>query len=245
MSRIASGVICVFASILLLISAAASATNDAVPNSALAGLAEEIKRVESEIDEIFAGTLAQLPSLPRDTKSRMKRVQTLGKLLLFDKQLSVNRNEACTFCHMPDVDFTGPISILNKITVSYPGSVRDISGDPASSRYGHRKPQSYTYAAYYPPLLYRERQKDFYGGNFWDLRATGVLLQNSAAEQAQDPPIDPNEMGMSDTACIVRRLSQSPYKSFFERIWGAQSFAITWPVDVDHVCDKPGRPADR
>jgi len=54
--------------------------------------------------------------------------------MLFDKQLSVNKNEACTFCHMPDVDFTGPISMLNTTTVSYPGSVRDASGNPARSR---------------------------------------------------------------------------------------------------------------
>jgi cytochrome c peroxidase len=80
----------------------------------------------------------------------MKRVQTLGKLMLYDKQLSVNKNQACAFCHMPDVDFTGSISILNMTTVSYPGSVRNASADPAQSRYGRRKPQSYTYSPYYP-----------------------------------------------------------------------------------------------
>jgi hypothetical protein len=40
--------------------------------------------------------------------------QMLGKLLLYDKQLSVNRNEACTFCHMPEAGFTGPASELNR-----------------------------------------------------------------------------------------------------------------------------------
>src|SRR5256714_4800875 len=99
-------------------------------------LEQEIKRVEAEIDKIFADTLAQLPSIPSDTAHRMKRVQTLGKLELFDKQLSVNRNTACTFCHMPDTDFTGPISMLNATTVAYPGSVRNVSADPAPSRYG-------------------------------------------------------------------------------------------------------------
>ena len=212
-------------------------------NPALPSLEQEIKRVETEIDKIFADTLAQLPSIPRDTAHRMKRVQTLGKLELFDKQLSVNRNTACTFCHMPYVDFTGPVSMLNATTVSYPGSVRNISADQAQSRYGHRKPQSYTYAPYYPILQYNKTQGDFYGGNFWDLRATGDELQNPAAEQAKDPPIDPNEMGFSDTACVVRRLSLGPYRSFFEAVWGAQSFEIRWPSDVDSVCSKPGPPA--
>jgi cytochrome c peroxidase len=140
----------------------------------------------------------------------MNQVRILGKILLFDKNLSVNKNEACSFCHMPETDFTGPISILNQTTVAYPGSVRD--------RFGHRKPQSYTYAPFSPVLLYNTAQQDFYGGNFWDLRATGYKLQNPAAEQAQDPPVDPNEMALPDPACLVYRLSQGPYKSLFESI---------------------------
>jgi len=237
---------CAFVLGLFFIDRNAGAQYGASQSSAPPSLEQEIKRVEAEIDKIFADTLAQLPAIPGGTARRMKRVQTLGKLELFDKQLSVNRNTACTFCHMPDVDFTGPISMLNATTVAYPGSVRNVSADQAQSRYGHRKPQSYTYAPYYPVLQYNKTQGDFYGGNFWDLRATGDKLQSPAAEQAQDPPIDPNEMGFPDTACVVHRLSLSPYRSFFEAVWGAQSFAITWPSDVDRVCSTPGpaKPSD-
>ena len=238
--RVACFVVCVFSSALLLVPRASLTPHRAAQKPALVGLEDEIERVEAEIDNIFADTLGHLGSIPGDAANRQKRVQTLGKLMLFDKQLSVNRNQACTFCHMPDTDFTGPIAILNKTTVGYPGSVRDASGDPAHSRYGHRKPQSYTYAAYYPPLQYNQTQMDFYGGNFYDLRATGVFLQNPAAEQAQGPPVDPNEMGMPDTACIVRRLSQSPYGWFFETVWGKQAFTIKWPADVEQVCGRPG-----
>src|SRR5262245_29187355 len=180
MTRIASLVICALMLGLFVFSQSFSSPNGAPQNLALAGLEEEIRRVEAEIDKIFSETLAQLPSIPNDVGSRMKRVQTLGKLLLFDKQLSVNGNQACTFCHMPDVDFTGPISILNMTTVAYPGSVRDASGDPARSRYGHRKPQSYTYEPYYPPLQYNKTEGDFYGGDISVLRATGVFLVTRA-----------------------------------------------------------------
>src|SRR5437016_3872239 len=183
---------------LFVISRTASAQYGASQNPTSVDLQQEIKRVEAEIDQIFADTLRQLPAIPSDAAHRMKRVQTLGKLELFDKQLSVNRNEACTFCHMPYVDFTGPISTLNQTTVAYPGSVRDATADPAHTRYGHRKPQSYTYSPYYPVLQYNQTQADFYGGNFWDLRAPGVYLPNPAAEQAQRPPIDPNQMGLRD-----------------------------------------------
>ena len=135
-----------------------------------AGLDQEIKRVEREVDDIERQALAEWRALPIASSTRMNQVRVLGKLLLFDKNLSVNKNEACSFCHMPDTYFTGPISLLNKTTVSYPGSVR--------YRFGHRKPQSYTYAPFYPVLLYNVTQHDFYGGNFWDLRATGYKLQN-------------------------------------------------------------------
>src|SRR5262245_6794711 len=186
MTRIVSLVICALMLGLFFISQNFSSPNGAPQNLAPAGLEEEIRRVEAEIDKIFAETLAELPSIPGDAGSRMKRVQTLGKLLLFDKQLSVNRNQACTSCPMPDLDFIGPIWILNMPTVGPPATVRDASGDTAWSPYGRRKPQSYTYAPYYPALQYSQTQEDFYGGNFWDLRATGVFLQNPAADQAQD-----------------------------------------------------------
>src|SRR5262249_27956371 len=242
MTRMSGLSACVFMLVRPLFPRAALAPHARVQHPPSAGLKEEIERVQAEIDKIFAETVAELPSIPGDAKHRMKRVQTLGRLMYFDRKLPVKRNEACTFCHMPYVDFTGPISALNMTTVAYPGSVRNASADPAHSRYGHRKPQSYTYSPYYPPLQYNQTQSDFYGGNFWDLRATGTYLQNPAAEQAQDPPIDPNEMGLSDTAAVLPRFSLSPYRRFFEFFGGSQSSAIMWPPDVDELCSKPAPP---
>src|ERR1700730_4091765 len=134
-----------------------------------ASVEQEISRVVNEIDRIEAQTLAQLRDAPPD---RAQRTALLGKLLMYDKQLSVNRNEACAFCHMPETGFTGPISELNATTVAYPGSVR--------SRFSQRKPQSHAYAPFSPPLHYNAGQGDFVGGNFWDMRATGLRLHNPA-----------------------------------------------------------------
>src|SRR5256885_7371681 len=72
---------------LLIISIAACAPHVVAQNTAPQSLEQEIKRVEAEIDRILADTLKQLPSIPDDTAHRMRRVQTLGKLELFDKQL--------------------------------------------------------------------------------------------------------------------------------------------------------------
>jgi cytochrome c peroxidase len=192
---------------------------------------QEIAQVEAEIDRIEMQTLERLAAPP---DNQVQQVELLGKLLLYDKQLSVNRNEACAFCHMPEAGFTGPVSELNRTTAAYPGSVR--------SRFSNRKPQTHAYAPLSPVLHYNPGQGDLVGGNFWDMRATGRRLGNPAAEQAQGPPTNPVEMGLPDIACAVYRASQRPYRAMFERLWGEQAFAIAWPSDVEQVCDRPGPP---
>lgn len=189
----------------------------------------EIVQVETAIDGIEETTLARLASPP---ENQVQQVELLGKLMLYDKNLSVNRNEACAFCHTPETGFTGPVSELNRTTGSYPGSVR--------TRFSQRKPQTHAYAPLSPVLHYNPGQGDLVGGNFWDMRATGRRLGNPAAEQAEGPPTNPVEMGLPDLACAVYRVSQRPYRQLFERVWGAQAFAIAWPVNVEMVCNIPG-----
>jgi cytochrome c peroxidase len=191
----------------------------------------EIARIENEIDKIESESLIRLGSLP---DNQVQQIELLGKLLLYDKELSVNRNEACAFCHMPEAGFTGPIAEFNRTTGSYPGSVR--------TRFSERKPQTHAYAPLSPVLHYNEGQGDLVGGNFWDMRATGRRLGNPAAEQAEGPPTNPVEMGLSDFACAVYRASRRPYRALFESVWGAQAFAIDWPSDTDAVCNRPGPP---
>jgi cytochrome c peroxidase len=192
---------------------------------------EEIAQVEAEIDRIEAQALERLGAPP---DNQVQQIELLGKLMLYDKHLSVNRNEACAFCHMPETGFTGPVSELNRTTGSYPGSLR--------TRYSDRKPQTHAYAPLSPVLHYNPGQGDLVGGNFWDMRATGRRLGNPAAEQAQGPPTNPVEMGLADIACAVYRASQRPYRALFERVWGPQAFAVAWPNNVEQVCDRPGPP---
>jgi cytochrome c peroxidase len=192
---------------------------------------QEIARVEAEIDRIEAQTAERLAAPP---DNQIQQIELLGKLMLYDKQLSVNRNEACAFCHTPETGFTGPVSELNRTTGSYPGSVR--------TRFSNRKPQTHAYAPLSPVLHYNPGQGDLVGGNFWDMRATGRRLGNPAAEQAEGPPTNPVEMGLPDIACAVYRASQRPYRALFESVWGPQAFAIGWPNDVEQVCDRPGPP---
>jgi cytochrome c peroxidase len=189
---------------------------------------EEIRQLEAHIDDTEAAAFADLNASP----DHARRVALLGKLLLFDKNLSVNRNEACAFCHMPETGFGAPVSELNMTTVSYPGSVR--------TRFSNRMPQPHAYATYAPILHYNAMQGDFVGGSFWDMRATGIRLNNPVTQQAQGPPLNPVEMGLIDSACMVYRVSERPYRLLAESIWGVQAFAIKWPKNIDQVCGVPG-----
>jgi cytochrome c peroxidase len=195
-------------------------------------------RVRAEEAGLFNEALAEAKS---GTLDPFHQVQTLGQLEIFDPNLSVNNNVACSYCHDPAAGYGNGASILSVFTGgSNPGSVPiTVHGAYPNNRIAKRNPQSYVYSPYFPPLQYNTTQGDFYGGNFWDARATGYRLQNSAAEQGQDPPLDPEEMANPDPACIVWKLSLSKYKFFFEQVWGTGSLDIAWPSDVATVCHTP------
>ncbi len=209
---------------------AASSCSPEIDLSVLAKSDPDFGRIDREIDSTFAALVAEVKASP--PSDRFEQLAVLGKILLFDENLSVNRNVACVTCHAPETGFTGPVDAINRTTVAYPGSSGGLTGA--------RKPQSYGYAAFAPILHYNEAQKTLYGGNFWDMRATGASIDNPAAEQAQGPPLNPVEMALSDAACAVYRVSRGPYRAYVERVRGAQSFAIHWPANVDKVCATPG-----
>ena len=198
----------------------------------------DFKRVRAEEAMLEAQALVAAKSGKLDP---YHQVETLGKLEIFDPSLSVNKNLACSYCHDPAAGYGNGASILSVFTGgSNPGSVPiTVHGAYPNNRIAKRNPQSYTYATYFPPLHYNQSQADFYGGNFWDGRATGYKLQNSAANQAQGPPLDTQEMANPDSACVVWKLSLSKYKFFFEQVFGVGSLELNWPSDVQQICSTP------
>jgi cytochrome c peroxidase len=114
----------------------AGAQNNPAPT-----LQTEIAQVEARVDALEGEALTQAgqmyPGAP-------EAVVVLGKVLFFDKNLSVNRNTACGFCHIPETGFQGGIELINRTSVNQPGSVR--------TRFSLRKPPSAAYAAFSPPL---------------------------------------------------------------------------------------------
>jgi cytochrome c peroxidase len=206
-----------------------------------ADLDSELARVLREVDGLEAEAITQWKAIappvvsgqpPIFQNTGVASVEILGKLMNYDKTISPNENEACASCHMPYAGFSGPIPTVNLLEIAYPSSTRQ--------RAAKRTAQRYTYSSYFPPLQYDAEQGLFFGGNFWDSRATGYLTRAPDAEQAQFPPVDPDEMDNPDTACIAYKLSLAPYAPLFEEIWGAGSLSgITWPADVAQVCALP------
>jgi cytochrome c peroxidase len=203
-------------------------------------ISPELARILREVNFIENEAIVQWHAIPPPTltgnppilqNTGVASVEILGKLMNFDKNISPNENVACSSCHMPYAGFSGPIPSVNLTMIAYPGSVH--------FRAGKRTAQRYTYASYFPALDYNATQGAFFGGNFWDSRATGYLIRNPSAEQSQFPPVDPLEMGNPDTACIVYKLSLAKYRPLFEEVWGAGSFDIAWPADTASICATP------
>ena len=210
-----------------------------------ADLNSEIARVRREVNFIEGEALTESRALPPLTYSNTQgvgnppilqgtgyqAVEVLGKLLNFDENMSPFRDEACSFCHLPYAGFSGPIPSVNLTMVAYPGSFH--------FRAGKRTAQRYTYSPDFPVLEYNAVQGLFFGGNFWDARATGYELQSPDSEQAQHPPVDTGEMMFPDTACIAFRLQSTAYKTLFEEVWG-DSLDIRFPKNAEEICETPG-----
>ena len=208
-------------------------------------LDSEIARVQREVNFIEGEALTESRALPPLILSNTQgvgnpptlegtgyqAVEVLGKLLNYDENMSPFRDEACAFCHLPYAGFSGPIPSVNLTMVAYPGSFH--------FRAGKRTAQRYTYSPDFPVLEYNAVQGLFFGGNFWDARATGYELQSPDSEQAQHPPVDTGEMMFPDTACIAFRLQSAAYKTLFEEVWG-DSLDIRFPKDTEEICETPG-----
>jgi cytochrome c peroxidase len=204
-------------------------------------LPQELERVRGEISFIeneaigewhALGPIAYTGQPPIIKGNGYQAMRILGKLMNYDENISPFKNVACAACHMPYAGFSGPIPSVNLTMIAYPGSFH--------FRAGKRTAQRYTYSPDFPVLEYNTTQASFFGGNFWDARATGYELQSPDAHQAQGPPVDTQEMMFPDTACIVYRLSLAAYRPLFEQIWGADSLDIKFPHDTEEICDTPG-----
>ena len=156
----------------------------------------------------------QSPALAQEPAPDPDNMILLGKALFFDERLSANGTQSCAACHGAAVGFTGPDAQINAGGAVYPGAI--------PHRFGNRKPPASAYAGA-SPELYQDSEGGWFGGMFWDGRATGWTLHDPLAEQAQGPFLNPLEQAIANSRVLCVRVRQSEYAGLFEEVWGSGS----------------------
>ncbi len=132
-------------------------------------------------------------------------IETLGRMLYFDVNLSKNRTQSCATCHAPEQGFVDKRGSGILAAVSLGDNGRSL---------GDRNAPTASYARF-SPAFHRNEAGDYIGGQFLDGREPDL------AGQAGGPPLNPIEMGMPDKAAVVERLRENPaYLSAFKRFYG-------------------------
>lgn len=158
-------------------------------------------------------------------------IVALGKAIFFDPDLSANGTQSCASCHAPETGFTGPDTLVNASTVIYQGALPE--------HFGNRKPPSAAYAGDSPEFYFDEQDGGWFGGMFWDGRATGWTLHDPLAEQGQGPFLNPLEQALANQQVLCVKVKQADYADLFEQVWGAGS--LNCAKDVSGVYERIGR----
>ncbi|MFH2043600.1 MAG: cytochrome c peroxidase [Pseudomonadota bacterium] len=169
---------------------------------------------------VVTSAIAQPPTGLSDTEK-------LGRHLYKDKNLSYNGTQSCQNCHHPFAGFADRTNLINPYD-----NVVSTGADGISK--GGRNAPTAAYAGFSPLLTFSGGE--WAGGLFWDGRATGSMLGDPLAEQAQGPPLNPVEMAMPSKDAIIEVIKTSNYANLFLRVFGLNAFD-----DVDLAYDNFGR----
>lgn len=160
-------------------------------------------------------------------KTPLNQVEKLGKRLYNDKDLSFNGTQSCKSCHHPRAGFADPRNLHNPFV-----NVVSVGADGFSL--GGRNAPTAAYAGF-SPILQQDAEGTWFGGMFWDGRATGNRLGDPLAEQALGPFLNPVEMAMPSKAAVVSVVQGSNYAWMFEKVFGPNAFA-----DIEQAYDNIG-----
>ncbi len=138
--------------------------------------------------------------------------EQLGKELFFDPALSINGQQSCATCHAPEVGFTGPDSWINAGGAVYQGAL--------PNHFGNRKPPTAAYGGDSPVLYFDGEEGLWIGGMFWDGRATGLVLGDPLAEQAQGPFLNPLEQALPDARLVCLVVRKADYAGLYQSVYG-------------------------
>lgn len=143
-------------------------------------------------------------------------IEQLGKNMYQDKDFSFNGTQSCLSCHHRSSGYADPDNSRDPYN-----SVVSTGADGVSK--GDRNAPTAAYAGFSPALQWSASVDGYVGGLFWDGRATGHVLGDPLAEQAQGPPLNPAEMNMPDAASVVAVVREANYVNLFLQVFGAGS----------------------
>ncbi len=156
---------------------------------------------------------------------RLSPIERLGMKMFMDRNFSRNGTQSCNTCHHRRLAFVDPANVADP-----ENSVVSVGDDGVST--GDRNSPTAAYCGYSPKLHYDEAKGTYVGGMFWDGRATGWILGDPLAEQAQGPPLNPVEMNMPSKEAVVEVIRNAPYANLFLQVFGPDALD-----DVDRAYD--------
>jgi cytochrome c peroxidase len=167
-------------------------------------------------------------------------MESLGKQIFFDGNLSQPRGQACASCHSANTGFTSPNALVNLTEGVHRGAV--------AQRAGNRKPPSTAYATFASAFNPATPS----GGTFWDGRATGTVVTTAifpatwsiaqvaemtahlgpAADQAMGPFLNDVEQNLPSSQALCDRVRTSAYARLWANAWG-EPIRCSEPVFVE------------
>lgn len=142
-----------------------------------------------------------------DEVDLQKKKAELGKRLFFEESLSNPVGKSCASCHAPESGFADP----NGKAVS----------EGVFSLNGSRNSPTIAYAAFSPEFGYDAEEEVYFGGQFWDGRASNLN------EQAQGPLLNHVEMNNANKKMVIETIKKSNCASLFKEIYGETIFENT------------------
>jgi len=134
-------------------------------------------------------------------------MESVGKRLFFDKNLSTPRGQSCASCHAKSSGFADAGKAFS------PGVV--------SGRFGNRNAPMAAYAKFAPDFGWNAEEEMYMGGQFWDGRAKDLEAQ------AKGPFLNPLEMNNPSETAVVTKVINSCYASDFRAVFGSKGLSLS------------------
>lgn len=155
--------------------------------------------------------------------------QQLGERLFSDKNLSLNKNQACASCHSLSparAKFSQTKRVPGFVDVDNVKTGSAVSNGSIADLTGNLNAPSAGYAAHSPEFHWDAEEGLYIGGQFWNGRAANL------AEQAKMPFLNPVEMAMPSELAVVNRLKQDmTYRRLFRKVYGLDLNEINHSAD--------------